>query len=578
LTNEELKAAASGGERPESSLADSDSPQLIPARMVNEFVYCPRLFFLEWVQQEFADSADTIDGRRTHRRVDRESGDAPSAQASSDEEAEPFEARSVMVSAPKVGIIARIDLIEGESGRVVPVDYKRGALPEVPEGAWETDRVQLCAQGLVLRENGYSSDEGVIYYAASRRRVTVRFDDALVEATIAATQGARAVAERGVIPPPLENSPKCPRCSLVGICLPDEIRLLRRESVDGGEVRRLLPARDDALPVYVQANGAYVGLKGDRLEVRIERKTVQDVRLIDASQLCLFGNVQVSTQAVRALMDADVPTAYFTYGGWFSGITTGLPHKNVDLRIRQFAVAGDAAASLRLAKRFVSGKMRNSRTLLRRNHANLPQNVLEELNRGVRRAEAAGDVESLLGAEGLAARTYFAEFAGMVKVSEDGLGVFEFGARNRRPPRDPVNAMLSFAYSLLVKDLTFTALSVGLDPFLGFYHRPRYGRPALALDLAEEFRPLVGDSVVITAINNGEVRPGDFVRRAESVALTSAGRKRFIGAYERRMDTLVSHPVFGYSISYRRVLEVQVRLLARCLLGEIEAYPAFVTR
>jgi CRISPR-associated protein Cas1 len=155
---------------------------------------------------------------------------------------------------------------------------------------------------------------------------------------------------------------------------------------------------------------------------------------------------------------------------------------------------------------------------------------------------------------------------------------FNFESRNRRPPRDPVNALLSFLYAMLVKDLVVTLVGVGFDPYLGFYHQPRYGRPALALDLMEEFRPLVADSVAIGMINNGEIRPIDFIYRAGACALTDSGRKRVLEAYERRLDSFVIHPIFGYAVSYRRVFEVQARLLSRLLQGEIPHYPSFTTR
>ena len=173
---------------------------------------------------------------------------------------------------------------------------------------------------------------------------------------------------------------------------------------------------------------------------------------------------------------------------------------------------------------------------------------------------------------------YFGAFSKMLKGDEKLRATFEMAGRNRRPPRDPINALLSFAYALLAKDFSVTLATVGLDPMVGFYHQPRFGRPALALDLMEEFRPLIADSVVIGAINNEVVGDEDFVRGAGAVALGPAGRKRVLLAYERRMDQLVTHPVFGYRISYRRVLEVQARLLGRVLLGEIEEYPAFRTR
>jgi CRISPR-associated protein Cas1 len=188
-------------------------------------------------------------------------------------------------------------------------------------------------------------------------------------------------------------------------------------------------------------------------------------------------------------------------------------------------------------------------------------------------------MDRLLGIEGMAARLYFSAFSGMLKSRQEGVGcTFDFNGRNRRPPVDPVNALLSYAYALLAKDLTVTTLAVGFDPFLGFYHQPRYGRPSLALDLMEEFRPIIADSVVLWVVNNGMVSPSDFVRRGPAVALNPDARRKFIQAYEKRLDTLITHPVFGYRISYRRVLEVQVRLLGRVLSGEIAVYPAFKTR
>ena len=184
-------------------------------------------------------------------------------------------------------------------------------------------------------------------------------------------------------------------------------------------------------------------------------------------------------------------------------------------------------------------------------------------------------METLLGIEGAAARTYFSEFEGMTKSKSLE---FDFQGRNRRPPRDPVNAVLSFLYAMLIKQATVTALAVGFDPYLGFYHQPKYGKPALALDLVEEFRPLIADSVCLTLINNGELGSGHFIVRGNAAALTQNGRRKVIEASERRMDTLVTHPLFGYSVSYRRILEIQTRLLSRHLLGELTAYPVFRTR
>ena len=576
---------AQGPSNQESEQSTGTAPELVPARMLNEYAYCPRLAYLEWVQGEFADSADTVEGRFQHRRVDRPSGKLPSRSggdaadiAEQDEESrETIHARSVLLSDDDLGAIARIDLIEGQGNVVTPVDYKRGIAPGVPEGAWEPERVQVCIQGLLLRANGYTCTQGMLYFAESRQRVAVPFDDALVSRTLELLAGIRAMAASGQIPEPLVDSPKCPRCSLAGICLPDEVNFLSQDgpSIKPEDVRRMSPARDDAVPVYVQTQGAVVGKSGGQLEVKQKGQVLQKVRLMEISHLALFGNVQVTAQAVQELCDRNIPICYFSYGGWFRGITNGMGHKNVELRCRQYLGAMTPETALSISRRMVFGKIKNSRTMLRRNHRETPPSILTELNRLAERALAAPSLDVLLGIEGAAARTYFSEFRGMLK--NDSLD-FDFRGRNRRPPRDPVNAVLSFLYAMLIKQSAVTALTVGFDPYLGFYHQPRYGRPALALDLVEEFRPLIADSVCLTLINNGELGPADFVARGGATALAQNGRRKVIEAYERRMDTLVTHPLFGYPASYRRVLEMQARLLSRHLLGELPSYPVFRTR
>ncbi|GIW56633.1 MAG: CRISPR-associated exonuclease Cas4/endonuclease Cas1 fusion [Nitrospiraceae bacterium] len=445
------------------------------------------------------------------------------------------------------------------------------------QGAYDPERVQLCAQALLLEEHGYTCTEGVIYYAGSRERVRVQFDDALRELTRNAVAGLRALAESGQIPPPLEDSPKCPRCSLVGICLPDEVNLLRGSNA---EVRPLAVAHDHALPLYIQSHNAKVRKNGELLEIYEEDETVHTVRLGDLSQVVLMGNVSLTAPTLHELMARGIPVSWHSYGGWFLGHTIGTGHKNVELRTAQYRASFDPATCLRLARGFVSAKIRNQRTLLRRNwkRADDPEGVLNLFESDLRRALAAESLESLLGAEGQAAARYFANFSAMLRQEDRAGWHFDFQKRNRRPPTDPVNALLSFAYTLLVRTWTVTLSSVGFDPYRGFYHQPRYGRPALALDMMEPFRPLLADSSVIQAINNGEVRGSDFIRRAGAVSLTNEGRKSFIAAFERRLGQEVTHPVFGYRVSYRRLLELQARLFARYLLGEIPEYPNFTTR
>lgn len=559
-----------------------DVPELIPARMLNEFAYCPRLAYLEWVQGDFADSADTVDGRHQHRRVDKEGGDLPTAdQLAPDGEGEKLHARSIYLSAPVAGLVARIDLVEAEGGAVRPIDYKRGEAPDLPEGAWEPERIQVCAQGMVLAENGYTCTEGMIYFVASRKRVLVPITDQLRARTMELTVQMRQVMGAGTAPPPLEDSPKCPRCSLCGICLPDETNLLRlgKDSEQPGEPRRLLAARDDALPLYVQSAGTRVGKSGEEFVITPREGPKETARLGQTSQVSLFGHVQISTQAIQAAIGRGIPICYFSSGGWFYAMTAGLWHKNVELRRLQYRCADSLAGGLALARAFVVSKIRNCRTFLRRNAEDLPDQPVDMLKRLAEDAGTCDCAESLLGIEGSAARVYFENFPRLLKrADDDGHLAFAFDGRNRRPPRDPINALLSLAYAMLAKDMTTILQSVGFDPYLGFYHRPRYGRPALALDMMEEFRPIIADSVVLNAVNTGVIQRGDFVGRAGSVSLSENARGKFMYLYERRMDELVTHPVFGYRISYRRVLEVQARLLARYLAAEIHEYPGFQTR
>ncbi|MGH7915450.1 MAG: CRISPR-associated endonuclease Cas4g/Cas1g [Candidatus Binataceae bacterium] len=579
-----------------------DLPDYLPARMLNEFVYCPRLFFYEWIDGIFAHSVDTIEGALRHEKLETKSDPLPPPDQESH-----IHSRSVTLSSETHRLIAKMDLIEGEGRTVVPVDYKKGSPRDTDDGpeAWPADRVQLCAQSLILRDNGYQCDEAVAYYHATRQRVRVAIDDGLVAETLRAVEDARTLALRGEIPSPLIDSPKCPRCSLVGICLPDETVLyesipeavtnsqlslfdaglggLASSSRNGDEpIRRLIPARDDLRPLYVTGHGLIVGKSGEVLQIRERKKPVQEVRVGEVSQVNVFGNVQFTAAALQGLCWAEKPIAHFSYGGWFYGLTQGLGLKNVFLRKRQFTLAEEPFFCLNVARAFVVAKIHNQRTLLRRNHLEPPPIALSQLKRYAEAALNADDLGELLGIEGNAARIYFANFTGLLKVDGDGgdkrLLNFEFARRNRRPPTDPVNALLSFSYSLLAKDLTIICHSVGFDPFIGFYHQPRFGRPALALDLMEGFRPLVADSVVIGAINTGMVSLEDFIQVGPAVALTPKGRKGFLRAYEQRMDTLVTHPLFGYRVNYRRVLEIQARLLARVLTGEVSRYVGFETR
>ena len=587
---------------PDDPDAPVSPPELIPVRMLNDHSYCPRLAYLEWVQGDFADSAsaDTSGGRLPYGPVDAEAGALPPPDGP---QGARLHARSVQLSAPRLGLFARIDLIEPEGDAVTPIDYRRGRAPDASEGARERERVQLCAQALILEEHGYRVARGVLYVVESHQRVDVEIDAALRAQTLELLGQLREDAARAAPPPPLVDSPKCPHCPLVGICLPDEVNLLRgvARPATGADLdrtgapapdaaaarapaaaippRRLVPGRDDALPLYVHSAGARVDKRGDELVIELPDGAFETARIGNTSHVALFGAVQISTQALQDLCARGIPVAHLSSGGWLYGITHGMDHKHVELRRLQFAAAADASRCLALARRFIAVKIRNCRTLVRRNAIQVREHAIERLRERVEAAGSAPSLESLRGIEDTAALQYYEAYGSMLRPPAEGpRWAFDFEGRNRRPPQDPVNALLSLGYAMLVNDVVVTLIAVGFDPYLGFYHQPRHGRPALALDVMEELRPLIVDSVVLAAVNTGAINRADFIRRGVAVSLTPRGRMAFLRAFERRMDELVSHPVFGYRISYRRVLEVQVRLLARHLTGEIPEYPPFATR
>ena len=494
--------------------------------------------------------------------------------------------------------------------------------------------MQLGLQALILRDNGYACEEGIIFYRGTRQRIRLLISPELEEWVVANIEKAGKVA-RGPIPPPLVDSPKCPRCSLVNICMPDETRLLatapdppededeeaaenqivfaydydfpaqkhtRRNRAlpltDHGRPalappsRRLIATRDDKRPLYLNTYGLFVRRRGDVLEMREDKQTVAKVRINDLHHVAIFGPVQVSTPVIQTLCQKDIPITYFSTDGWFYGITRGHSLKNVFTRIEQFQQANESDLCLFYAKSLVYGKIRNQRTMLMRNHVEPPRLALQKLKFAARTALEADSIETLMGIEGAAALTYFQHFSGMIKYradpaenidsekaeSDNWMASFDFNGRNRRPPKDAVNALLSLGYSLLARDCTIAAYTVGFDPYVGFFHRPRFGRPALALDIMEEFRPIIADSVALNLINNGVLSPSEFVRAGDAVNLSAAGRKTFFQFYEKRLSTTINHPVFDYKVTYRRAIELQFRLLAKALTGEIEAYSPFMTR
>jgi CRISP-associated protein Cas1 len=358
---------------PESRLAASEDRDAnpLPARALNEFVYCPRLFYYEFVEGIFVESADTLRGASVHRRVDTGAGAMPDA-ANANETAELnseqgdgreaktvtsdiIHSRSVLLGSERLGVTAKLDLVEAQStstdgsasllaSEVSPVDYKAGS-PRQGEGGnelWPTDKIQLGLQILLLRDNGYSCRSGIIYYRGTKQRVPLEMS-AELETWILEQIAAARRAATGAIPPPLVDSPKCVRCSLNSVCLPDETRLLAELQTANLTIaddsdstassaacspiaapRRLIAPRDEARVLYLNKPGLRVGRKEELLVVKDENKTLEQIRIGDIGHVSLFGNIQLSTQAIQVLCEKEVPITYFSMGGWFYGITRAM--------------------------------------------------------------------------------------------------------------------------------------------------------------------------------------------------------------------------------------------------------------
>lgn len=603
--------------------ADAD---LIPVRMCNELVYCPRLFHLEHVQGVFVHSADTVEGEGQHERARRRGVKLRVLDARPSDD--PRDADELFLSLPRklaitsesLGIRGEIDLVEVADGSIVVVEAKHGGAPKFDEHtwhghrlayrAWPADVAQVALYMALLRDMGMPCDEARILYRGSRDRAVVPWSAELELFAHAVIARAREVAASPIAPEPLVDSPKCAGCSLHEVCLPDEHHALKAEQAGDErpvEMRRIVAGRDDRSVVHVLTPGSTVRKDGDAMVVSSRAGEEDRLLLKDVSHLALFGPVHITTPCLQHMLREGVGVSHHTGAGRLLGITTPLSTRNVGLRRAQYRAADDPTTSLTIARALVLAKIRNQRTVLRRHRRGLaviadenlggplpdwaggPDPELEELERdavgavglalrrmqnAMRAAERAGDLDVLRGCEGDAAARYFEVFPALLPAAWRG----DFCGRSRRPPRDRVNAMLSFGYALLLRDAVSALARIGLDPMLGLFHTMIPGRPALALDLMEPFRAAWVDTAVLRLIGTGGIDRQEFHVSAAGVELSDAGRRAMVRGYERRADEQTTHPRFGYRMSYRRLLELEARILGKVLVGELETYTPIWTR
>jgi CRISPR-associated protein Cas1 len=568
---------------------------LWPARNVAEHAYCPRLFYFMQVEGIFLPSSDTEKGAAVHRRVDKPSAASSEDDGDAPDSDRPKVVRSLALTSKALGLTATLDLAEISGQSAVPVEYRKGrpkraAMAPPPDDpgeaddpplsvaeAWPTDRVQVGFQAILLEEAGYTVSEAVIYYAQEKLRLKIAVDAALKAEALATLQAAKACAQ-GPRPLPLVNDPRCVRCSLQPICLPDEVNHQRAaEPQEDLTPRKIWPPRDEGIHVVAQQNGTKIAING--MSVKVTDKDgakLKEIPLANLESLSLLGSVQISTQTVHALSDRGIPIAFLSAAGRMVAMVDPLDSVSAEIRRAQIRRLDDPKTTLDLSRALVAAKIMNQRTLLLRNHKDLPGHVAADLATEAERAMRADSVEVVRGHEGQAAALYFAQFAGMFKGP---LAVeFDANGRQRRPPPDPINSCISLAYTMLTHECTAALRVARLEPSIGGFHTSRPGRPALSLDLMEPFRPLIADSVAISAFNRGELTEGHFHRTSAGCALTDAGRKAFFNSYGRRMDVEVTHPVFEYRLSYRRMIVLHARMVAAWFMGEVPSLAFLTTR
>jgi len=548
--------------------------RLWPARNVAEFAYCPRLFYLMEVEGLHEHNAETLKGLAVHARVDK-----PSLQSGN--EADEGTSRSLTLTSKELGLTATLDMAIVHGQTASPLEYRKGA-PARNSGTgepepWPVDRVQLGLQAILLVENGFRVEKLSAYYAETRQKLEFDFTETVRSDAMETLTRARQAAA-GPRPLPLVNDRRCVGCSMQPVCLPDEVN---HQLGLQPRPRKVWPPLDDGIQVIAQTRALKIGVRGEALHITLDQrtdpagqKTTIPIAAIDT--LSVLGPVQVTTQAIHALCQAGVPVAFLSSLGRLVGFVDPMNAVSARVKAAQVRAIDHPDKPLQLARKVVASKIANQRTLLNRNHPAPPGRVIDGLSSCQQAAERSASIPELMGHEGQAAALYFGSFGEMVK-GECG-PQFSANGRARRPPPDPVNSALSLAYSILANECVGALRTAGLEPALGALHSTLPGRPAMALDLMEPFRPLIADSVVLTAFNRGELAPGHFLKTAAGCQLTDHGRKAFFNAYSRRMDATVTHPEFGYRLSYRRMIILHARMVASWFLGEFGELSFITTR
>ncbi|MFZ5440702.1 MAG: type I-MYXAN CRISPR-associated endonuclease Cas1 [Myxococcota bacterium] len=540
--------------------------ELVRVQALHALLYCERLFFLEEVEEVRVADASVFAGRRLHLEVDE------------------GERASLELANEALGLRGKVDAVRRRDGVLLVTEQKRGRPAPGRDGpeAWETDRVQVAAYGMLV-EAAFPATriECRVRYHQPPALVPVTLDDAMRARVHAATARARELRDAGVRPPVTSDERRCARCSLAPVCLP-------REEQDGTEMTpRLFPEDDTRQLLHVATPGARIGRSAEQLKVTREDDSETRLGIKNVAAVVLHGNVQISAQALALCVDESVSVHWFRSSGEYLG-GLGAQSGSVHRRLRQFEALRVAEMRLSLARRLVAAKVEGQLRFVLRASRERPEvragliAEVRDLRNLLPKIRSAESIERLLGLEGAGAHRYFACLPSLLvpAVPEP----LRWSGRSKHPPLDRVNALLSFFYGLVHREVEAALYAVGLDPAFGFYHRPRGSAGPLGLDLMELFRVPLADMPVLASINRGtwDVEEDfEVVRRAGAVMrvwLSASGRKKALEIFERRRRETWKHNVLGYSLSYGRLVELEVRLLEKEWTGHPGLFATFRLR
>ena len=531
---------------------------------LHAIAYCERLFFLEEVERLRVADERVYAGRTLHTQIERQENE---------------EVLSLKLQSEKYNLIGKADCLRKRDGKIIPYEHKRGKSACNAEGepeAWASDRLQIIAYSL-LAEEYFEKDifEGRIRYHADNTTVRIAIDKEAREFFKKFLARAKKLQKSVERPPIAENERLCVKCSLASVCLPEESRLAENiteketKKPKGKKTLQLFPAEENRKTLHIFTNGAKVGRSRDQIKVWSPEKDEKDkfYPSQETGQIVLHGFAQISTQALRLCANKNIGVHWVSYGGKYMGSWTS-GSGSVQRRIRQYKALTDKSFCLSLAKRLVEAKIRGQLSFILRSsresgreNKNL-KTAIKDIRKLLSPLSRAKSIDSVRGYEGSAAASYFKALPELI-TGETNESMKPAG-RSRRPPLDRFNALISYGYAILLKDVTNAIITVGLDPSLGFYHTPRSQAHPLSLDLMEIFRVVLVDLPVISSINRRQWNEDeDFVIAGKQVWLSDSGRKKFIEIYERRKTEKWKHPVIGYSLSYARHLELEVRLLEK---------------